>query len=175
MCLTSSFYHPRKFHSSSHSRSCFSSVSLPTLKEKMHLVRQRVLTHRATASFQGGSIQFISHSLSQILRSLNHLTLNVFTKEYFYDTQRNKQCAKGVNLCSGHGLKRMVNGHKHLWEPKSLSPQKSMLFKADRKLWAGHQRHFFSKGTQVIRGRAWGHPLINPIYSFHSRRKSQKR
>lgn len=68
----------------------------------------------------------------------------------------------------------MVNGHNHLLEPKNLSPRKSMLFKVDRKLWAGHQHHFFSKGTQVVNGRAWGHSIISPIYSFHAEEKLKR-
>lgn len=120
-CLPSSFYHPRTFYSSFQSTSCFPSVPLRTLKEKMHAVRQRDLTQRAAAFFSGWlhSI-YVSLTISDSIGSLNHLTLKLmFSLKNIYMIHRwTKQCAKGVNLCSEHGLKRMVNGDKHVLEPK---------------------------------------------------------
>lgn len=62
---------------------------------------------------------FSQSSASDSEIAFNHLTalkLASSLKKIYVLRNYPKQCAKGVPLCRGHGLKRMVNSHGHLLE-----------------------------------------------------------
>lgn len=83
-----------------------------------------------------------------------------------------KQHAKGINLCSGHVLKRTVSTHKHLSETQKSVSIKVHVVQSGQSCSVGTHHHFFFKGTQWVSGLGVALLLFQYTHT-HSRRKSQ--